>query len=177
VDGELSGIEQRCIRDHLAHCQACSAEYEALLSMKSMISSLRVVNPRDDFETDILKTLQKERSKSIFTGSFWNWRGLLLSRRSAFLVSVTGASLSMLAAAFSIVLTLTAPAPSVTSPIAANVVHSSMSQVDYTPREYLYLHRPYTWDDETQPVNNGPVLTPAGDVTIQGPLSPFTVKH
>jgi predicted anti-sigma-YlaC factor YlaD len=74
MDGELPGVEQLQIRQHLRDCCCCNDEYETLLSTKRMLSGLCVKQPRVDLEQQILQCLAEEsqrRSGSIDLREWW----------------------------------------------------------------------------------------------------------
>ncbi len=62
IDGELAGVEQLQIRDHLRECADCSEEHESLLSTKRLLSGVRSAMPKTDLETRILARVAQERS-------------------------------------------------------------------------------------------------------------------
>jgi predicted anti-sigma-YlaC factor YlaD len=63
MDGELPGVEQLQIRQHLRDCCCCNDEYETLLSTKRMLSGLCVKQPRVDLEQQILQCLAEETQR------------------------------------------------------------------------------------------------------------------
>lgn len=72
VDGELSGHEMLAIRQHLADCRECTAEYESLLSLKRMYGRLQPKYPRADLATKICSELDR-----LYQPTHERWVGLL----------------------------------------------------------------------------------------------------
>jgi anti-sigma factor RsiW len=62
MDGELPGVEQLQIRQHLRQCEICHEEHETLLLTKRMLSGLKMKEPCTNLEARILERLAKEGS-------------------------------------------------------------------------------------------------------------------
>ncbi len=50
MDGELPGVEHRQVFEHIARCEECRTEYEALLQTKRLLGAMRQKAPRADLE-------------------------------------------------------------------------------------------------------------------------------
>ena len=50
MDGELSATEEQSVRQHLAHCQTCQRQLEALAATDDMVRALDVLEPSEGFE-------------------------------------------------------------------------------------------------------------------------------
>lgn len=72
VDGELGGHEMLAIRQHLAECEECAAEYESLLSLKRMFGRLQPKHPRIDLATRICNELDR-----LYQPTHERWLGFL----------------------------------------------------------------------------------------------------
>lgn len=89
MDGELPGVEQLQVRQHLRQCEICHEEHETLLVTKRLLSGLKMKEPCTNLEDRILERLAQEdcvlsasaESKgsshlpSLFT--FQSWWGVL----------------------------------------------------------------------------------------------------
>ena len=73
MDGELPGVDALVVRQHLAGCHECRAEYEALRHTKQLLSRLRMKAPRPDLPQDIVRRLQMEnrRATKISVDAIW----------------------------------------------------------------------------------------------------------
>lgn len=60
MDGELPGVEQIAINDHLKSCDSCRDEYESLLFTKRLLSGLKVKDPVPTLENRIQRSLAAE---------------------------------------------------------------------------------------------------------------------
>jgi len=64
MDGELRGVEQRQVFEHLARCGECNLEYESFLQMKRMVGCMRTHQPPADLEARISYALTWEETQS-----------------------------------------------------------------------------------------------------------------
>ena len=64
MDGELPGVDALVVRQHLASCHECRAEYEGLRHTKQLLSRLRMKEPRPDLPQDIVRRLQMENRQA-----------------------------------------------------------------------------------------------------------------
>ena len=95
MDGELPGVEQLQIREHLKHCACCNEEYESLLYTKRVLARLSVANPRNCLEDRILNRLSEEAERGAGKFNVTGWWSLLAEQqraniRTAGLVAVLG---------------------------------------------------------------------------------------
>lgn len=95
MDGELPGVEQLQIREHLKYCPSCNEEYESLLYTKRVLSGLSVANPRNCLEDRILDRLSEEAGGSVRRLDVIGWWSLLAEQqraniRTAGLVAILG---------------------------------------------------------------------------------------
>ncbi len=65
LDAELTGEEMMAIRNHLNHCNRCSAEFEGYKRVKQLVSALPSKNPCDDFESRLLSAVKNNSAISI----------------------------------------------------------------------------------------------------------------
>ncbi len=73
IDGELAGVEQLAIRDHLKACCCCCEEYDALLCTKRLLSGLKMKQPADDLETRIRRSISLEGGRMRPSGIAESW--------------------------------------------------------------------------------------------------------
>jgi hypothetical protein len=59
IDGELGGVEQLQIRQHLRDCPCCTEEHDTLLSTKRLLSGLCMKHPSIELEQRILARLNE----------------------------------------------------------------------------------------------------------------------
>ena len=73
MDGELPGVDALVVRQHLASCNECRAEYEGLRHTKQLLSRLRMKAPRPDLPQDIARRLEMEnrRATRISVDALW----------------------------------------------------------------------------------------------------------
>ena len=73
MDGELPGVDALVVRQHLASCPECRAEYEGLRCTKQLLSRLRLKEPRPDLPQDITRRLQLEnrRATNLSVDAIW----------------------------------------------------------------------------------------------------------
>jgi hypothetical protein len=60
MDGELPGVEQLAIREHLKSCDSCRDEHESLLFTKRLLCGLKMKNPTESLETRIQRSIAAE---------------------------------------------------------------------------------------------------------------------
>ena len=72
MDGELPGVDALVVRQHLASCSECRAEYEALRYTKQLLSRLRIQEPRPNLPQDIARRLEIEnRRVTLSVDAIW----------------------------------------------------------------------------------------------------------
>ena len=64
LDGELTGQEMFCIRDHLNRCIVCRDELTSLKGLKRLIGSIACPEPSRDFESRMVASVTAERPKA-----------------------------------------------------------------------------------------------------------------
>ena len=62
MDGELPGVEQLMIRDHLKCCDSCREDYESLLFTKRLLCGLKVKHPAESLEGRIRTSIAVEQN-------------------------------------------------------------------------------------------------------------------
>lgn len=72
MDGELSGESAAAVRRHLAECQACRNEYEALKSMDNLLRSVPDISPSADFSRNFWKKADALEIRRAWWVSFFN---------------------------------------------------------------------------------------------------------
>lgn len=162
MDGELTGVDQMLVREHLRVCSECQEEHESLQITKRMISSLGYKEPRADLEGKILEILALEKSPVTIRDRFLNWWTVLsMSQRRFAEVGVLFAIASITTSIFYI----HANNSSNNDNMQARSVNisASISQPDRRApmKDYLYIHHPYAWDD-AQPSISSASIAPAG---------------
>lgn len=76
-DGELNDIENAQLKLHLKGCKKCSEDFENLSSVFSYLNTEGVVEPPQDFETNVmirintLEAARKRRIEGILLGLYW----------------------------------------------------------------------------------------------------------
>ena len=107
IDGELPGVEQLQIREHLRHCACCQEEYDALLMTKRLVSGLRIKEPRAGLEDRILTAIAKDGDIPS-AGNGWLvrarawWAVMAYSQRLRLAAGFCAASLAVAAIAVSL---------------------------------------------------------------------------
>ena len=61
LDGELTGQEMFCLRDHLNRCCQCREEAESLKGLKQLIGSIECPEPPRDFEARLTAAVLSSR--------------------------------------------------------------------------------------------------------------------
>lgn len=96
IDGELPGVEQHMVREHLQQCNECRKEYEELLSMKRALSGMKMQSPSPNFQNQLLAKIHNEGSQ---TKGVPTWQDTFLPQRRLWLgVSFVGLTLIALLA-------------------------------------------------------------------------------
>lgn len=158
LDGELAGVEQLQVREHLRQCDDCRFEYESLLCTKRLLANLALRDPRPQFEECILRRLAEERTP---VAARLDWRAwwLLLTNPQRHRLRILAFS-----GAFSIFAALVAVQPYRASgqngelgPVAASApTFSSASAQPWPPiQQYRYLHDPW----ENAPTGGATITT------------------
>jgi predicted anti-sigma-YlaC factor YlaD len=70
LDGELTGQEMFCLREHLSRCQPCRDEAASLKMLKRMIGSIECPKPRPDLESRLCAAVMREREPRVTTSAF-----------------------------------------------------------------------------------------------------------
>src|SRR5258706_13132934 len=73
MDGELPGVEQLQIREHLKQCSSCNEEYESLLYTKRVLARLSLAAPRNFLEDRILDRLSEEAGRNAVRFAVRGW--------------------------------------------------------------------------------------------------------
>src|SRR5258706_11792854 len=81
MDGELPGVEQLQIREHLKQCSSCNEEYESLLYTKRVLARLSVASPRNCLENRILNRLSEESDRSAVRFDVRGWWSLMAEQQ------------------------------------------------------------------------------------------------
>lgn len=79
IDGELSGREMLEIRHHLSICRSCANELEETKRIKSILSNLEVISPRENLCDMIISRL--DEVNILFHVRFFNHISAVLQRR------------------------------------------------------------------------------------------------
>jgi predicted anti-sigma-YlaC factor YlaD len=74
LDGELTGQEMFCIRDHLNRCPPCREELCSLKGLKRLIGEIACPEPSKGFETRLAASVTAERPQA----PFWPFRSTVL---------------------------------------------------------------------------------------------------
>ena len=103
IDGELSHKETESVRQHLASCDICRKEFDALKSLDNLLCGIKPVEPSHDFDrefwkkVDALYTIDALKTKkqpwSILKGFSWGWQPAL-GAVAAMLVVAAGTVIS-----------------------------------------------------------------------------------
>lgn len=73
MDGELPGVEQLQIREHLHSCDCCRDEHESLLFTKRLLCGLKVKEPAETLETRIQRSISLEASRPAVESAAQTW--------------------------------------------------------------------------------------------------------
>jgi len=84
MDGELRGVEQRQVFEHLARCAECDQEYESILQMKRMLGCMRTQHPSADLQARIAYALTWEEAQSASRTPEMLWTRLWLQAQDLF---------------------------------------------------------------------------------------------
>jgi len=84
MDGELRGIEQRQVFEHLARCAECELEYESILQMKRMLGCMRTQQPSPDLQARISYALTWEEAQSASRTPEMLWTRLRIQAQDLF---------------------------------------------------------------------------------------------
>ena len=84
MDGELRGVEQRQVFEHLARCSDCEQEYESFLQMKRMLGCMRTQHPTPDLQARIAYALTWEEAQSAGRTPAMLWTRLRLQAQNLF---------------------------------------------------------------------------------------------
>ncbi|MCW3096022.1 MAG: putative zinc-finger [Chthonomonadaceae bacterium] len=96
MDGELRGVEQRQVFEHLARCAECDQEYESFLQMKRMLGCMRAHQPTAELEARISYALTWEEAQSAGRTPAMLWMRMRLQLQDLF-ASPQGWSLGAIA--------------------------------------------------------------------------------
>jgi predicted anti-sigma-YlaC factor YlaD len=84
IDGELRGIEQRQVFEHVARCSDCDEEYESLLQMKRMLGCMRTHQPSPDLQARITYAITWDEAQSANRSPAMIWMRLRLQAQDMF---------------------------------------------------------------------------------------------
>jgi predicted anti-sigma-YlaC factor YlaD len=73
MDGELPGVEQLAVTEHLKCCESCRDEYESLLFTKRLLSGLKVKEPVTTLENRIQRSIAAEAHRPQPESRTQNW--------------------------------------------------------------------------------------------------------
>ena len=59
IDGELAGVEQLQIREHLHVCRRCREEHDGLLALKRRLGALAPCEPRPGYDAMVLRVVHE----------------------------------------------------------------------------------------------------------------------
>lgn len=182
MDGELPGVEQVTINEHLKCCESCRAEYESLLFTKRLLSGLKVKEPVVSLEKRIQRSVAAESRRprpETRTQSWWEravswWKVLAYDQQLR--LSATFAACSVLLAAIVITPTLLHKPEDVGLSGAATLASDTVPIYDapFRPSIGGRYHRilPTFHDpaDNPPPANGAPVLIPvsADEAGVRG---------
>lgn len=97
MDGELRGVEQRQVFEHLARCSECDQEYESFLQMKRMLGCMRTQHPTPDLHARISYALSWEEAQAAGRTPSMVWMRLRMQTQD-FFASPQGLGLGAIAA-------------------------------------------------------------------------------
>ncbi|MCC6727736.1 MAG: zf-HC2 domain-containing protein [Chthonomonadales bacterium] len=151
IDGELAGVEQLHVRQHLRVCSECDDEYQSLLNTKRLLSGMVFQTPRPGLADEILRRLEADprASRCLPLGGWWETQSTCARQR--FRAAALGAG--MVTAA--LVVLLAVP----TTPANGPVDLATLPRRDYVAaptalpiRDLQFLHE--SWDP-AQPTFSG----------------------
>lgn len=169
IDGELCGNEALRVRDHLERCECCRREYESLLQTKRLLSSLKPVEPRPEFEREIVIRVRQACHEPEWRrriGAWWATTDAGTRVRAAALL----AAFSLIVLALSIRFTITSS--STLPPRASTGTLANADALPLPEQDIAFAHETF---DRPQPVSYLP--SPAPQVKGEGarlqPLQPW----
>jgi hypothetical protein len=105
MDGELPGVEQIAVNEHLKSCESCRDEYESLLFTKRLLSGLKIKEPVSTLEKRIHRSISAESRRpqpETRTQSWWRraaswWQVLAYDQQLRFSAMLAAASVALAA--------------------------------------------------------------------------------
>lgn len=167
IDGELAGVEQLQIRQHLRDCCECNYEHESLLLTKRMLSSLNLVDPAPGLEEKILGTIHGDGGNRPFRFDPLGWWSLLAEgERTRVRTGTLIACLSVLSLLY---VSMPAGSPTLAPGQMADMrtAFPVSAAPDLPVRDYIGLHNS---SETALPFGNGAAIAPAGDYHTIGPM-------
>lgn len=64
LDGELSGHEMLQVREHIAHCPECAAEFHAIRELKQFVGAMKAPEPSEGLEARLRARVFAEAAES-----------------------------------------------------------------------------------------------------------------
>jgi len=158
MDGELAGIEQLAIREHLKNCSSCNYEYESLLQTKRMLSGLSMRNPSQQMEQRILASIAREQiveNRRSNIASLWG----SMPYNSRLKYSAYAAVAALAICIFAVNLTnrdITAHSIAGLPPVSGKVARTnqplnSVQPVSDNARAMIFIHNPNEYSPPSQP--------------------------
>lgn len=161
IDGELAGVEQLQIRQHLRDCCECNYEHESLLLTKRMLSSLCVKDARPGLEERILDEIHGDPSHRPPRFDRRGWWSLFSERQRTNIR--TGGLIAGLCAVTLVYVTIpagrTGLAPDQVMDARADSPAYLAPQLPVA--DYYGLHNSY---ENSQPFGHWSPIIPAGDL-------------
>jgi len=171
IDGELCGVDALRVREHLQQCRSCLGEYESLLDTKRVISSLGMVEPRLEFESELCDLVSRASQGTPLRRVVSWW--LVGSRRTRLRAASALAAASVIVLAMSVRLTVlrggTLNGP---RQVAARAAHAAQ-QAELPYPDIGFAHETF---DRPQPVSYRSA-TQDGDADDGPDIRPLPAWH
>lgn len=159
MDGELCGVDQRQVFEHLARCPECDQEYQSFLQMKRMLGCMRTQQPSPDLQARISYALTWEENQAANRTPSMLWMRMRMRMQDLF-TSPQGWGLAAVAVLGIYVVVHRLPAANATTPQSTIVWQTTPNQVTELTRNLeptaadRFSRPPLT--PFTQPVSNNP---------------------
>lgn len=81
IDGEIGAIDEKALEEHLASCEACSAELEELKKLDELTGRIEPPAVSKDEWAGMWEKISEEMTIVRRPSSIWTWAGLIKSKR------------------------------------------------------------------------------------------------
>lgn len=158
LDGELAGVEQIQIREHLRNCSCCNEEHDSLQQTKRLLATLAVRSPRHGFDDTILRRIETDGNRRPRLDPV-TWWALLGEPQRARLRMLTVSGMLLVAVALWVRIPLTAARPGAALARLERIPPVEMDQTA-APAGVGAFVRVHNSGEEALPLSSGMGLVP-----------------